>query len=76
MQSITLLVCVIFNLAIILSLTLDVLTRLGKPINAATAADLFVEMAVETKAYADLTHRSLGPKGRATADRAQAQASA
>ncbi len=55
-------------------IALDLLTRLGKPINAATAADLFVEMAVETKAYADLTHRSLGSKGRSTANRAQASA--
>ena len=57
-------------------IALDLLTRLGKPLKAATAADLFVEMAVETKAYADLTHRSLGPRGRPTANRAQAQASA
>ena len=57
-------------------IALDLLTRLGKPLNAATAADVFVEMAAETKAYADLTHRSLGPKGRPSANRAQAQASA
>jgi predicted molibdopterin-dependent oxidoreductase YjgC len=57
-------------------IALDLLMRLGKPVNAATAADVFVEMAVETRAYADLTHRSLGPKGRVAADRAQAQASA
>ena len=57
-------------------IALDLLARLGKPLNAATAADVFVEMTSETKAYADLTHRGLGPKGRLTADRARAQASA
>lgn len=57
-------------------IALDLLTRLGRPLNAATAADLFVEMAVETEAYADLTHRSVGPKGRPAANRTQAQASA
>ena len=55
---------------------LDLLARLGKPMNAATAADVFVEMTSETKAYAELTHRTLGPKGRLTAERASAQASA
>ncbi len=53
-------------------IALDLLTRLGKPLKAATAADLFVELAAETKAYADLTHRSLGPRGRVTAAQAQA----
>ena len=55
---------------------LDLLARLGKPMNAATASDVFVELAVETKSYADLTHRSLGPMGRAAGDHAKAQASA
>lgn len=53
-------------------IALDLLTRLGKPLKAATAADLFVELAAETRAYADFTHRSLGPKGRVTAAQAQA----
>lgn len=57
-------------------LALDLLTRLGKPINAGTAADVFVEMAVETKAFSDLTHRSLGPQGARVADRDKAQATA
>ncbi|MEO8500732.1 MAG: 2Fe-2S iron-sulfur cluster-binding protein [Vicinamibacteria bacterium] len=57
-------------------IALDLLARLGKPLNAASAADVFVELASETKAYAEFTHRSLGPKGRMTADRAKAQASA
>lgn len=55
---------------------LDVLARLGKPMNAATAGDVFALMAVETKAYADLTHRILGPMGRVAGDRAKAQATA
>ncbi len=57
-------------------IALDLLARLGKPLNAATAGDVFVEMAVETKAYADLTHRSLGPLGRALGAPAPAQATA
>ncbi|MBK5257283.1 MAG: (2Fe-2S)-binding protein [Vicinamibacteria bacterium] len=57
-------------------IALDLLARLGKPMNAATAGDVFVEMAVETKAYADLTHRGLGPMGRGQGDPAKAQATA
>jgi len=57
-------------------IALDLLARLGKPINAATASDVFVEMAAENKAYADLTHRSLGPMGRSLGDSAPTQASA
>ena len=44
--------------------------------NAATAADVFVEMTAEAKAYADLTHRSVGALGKLIGDRAKAQASA
>ena len=55
---------------------LDLLARLGKPMNAATASDVFALMAVETKAYADLTHRILGALGRVVGDRAKAQATA
>ena len=55
---------------------LDLLSRLGKPLSAATAADVFVLMAASTKAYAELTHRVLGPLGRPHAEAAQAQAQA
>ena len=56
--------------------TLHLLKGLGKPMNAATASDVFVELAGETKAYANFTHRNLGPMGGAVADSAKAQASA
>ena len=55
---------------------LELLARLGKPMNAATAGDVFVEMAVETKTLGDLTHRSLGSKGVVAGGSTQAQASA
>jgi len=55
---------------------LELLARLGKPMNAATAGDVFVEMAVETKTLGDLTHRSLGSKGVVAGGNPQAQASA
>ena len=46
---------------------LDLLARLGQPMSAATAGDVFVEMAVEAKGFAGLTHRSVGSKGVAAA---------
>ncbi len=55
---------------------LDLLARLGKPMNAATAGDVFVLMAAETKAYADLSHRSVGSRGRAVGDPAKTPATA
>jgi predicted molibdopterin-dependent oxidoreductase YjgC len=51
---------------------LDLLARLGQPMSAATAGDVFVEMAVEAKGLAGLTHRSVGPKGVAAAAPASA----
>lgn len=42
---------------------LDLLARLGQPLSAATAGDVFVEMAVSAPGLAGLTHRSVGPKG-------------
>jgi predicted molibdopterin-dependent oxidoreductase YjgC len=42
---------------------LDLLARLGQPMGAATAGDVFVEMAVSAPGLAGLTHRSVGPKG-------------
>lgn len=44
---------------------LDLLTRLGQPLEAATAADVFVLATAEVKDWADLTHRNLGSMGRA-----------
>ena len=44
--------------------TLELLDRVGHPMNVATAADVFVEMTSETKAYADLTHRKIGALGK------------
>ncbi|MEO5760942.1 MAG: 2Fe-2S iron-sulfur cluster-binding protein [Vicinamibacteria bacterium] len=55
---------------------LDLLERLGQPMNAASAGDVFIEMAVATPAYADFTHRSLGPLGKSLATANKAQASA
>jgi NADH-quinone oxidoreductase subunit G len=55
---------------------LDLLARLGKPMNAATAGDVFALMAAETKGYADLTHRSLGSSGRAVGDPGKTPATA
>jgi NADH-quinone oxidoreductase subunit G len=55
---------------------LDLLARLGKPMNAATAGDVFAQLAAETGAYAGLTHRSIGSLGRKMADRAGAPATA
>jgi len=44
---------------------LDLLSRLGQPLEAATAADVFVLAAAEVQDWADLTHRTLGSMGRA-----------
>ena len=55
---------------------LDLLARLGKPLNAVSASDVFAEMTSEVKAYAGLTHRSLGPSGKVVGDRATPQATA
>ena len=44
---------------------LDLLSRLGQPLDAATAADVFLLAAAEVKDWADLTHRTLGSMGRA-----------
>ena len=55
---------------------LDLLARLGQPLDAATAADVFVLMTAETTAYSDLTHRILGPLGRALSGSPKAQTSA
>jgi len=57
-------------------IALDLLAGLGKPMNAATAADVFVEMTAETKIWSNLTHRSIGPMGRSSDDSARAQATA
>ncbi len=43
---------------------LDLLARLGKPINAVSAGEVFSEMTSEVTAYKDLTHRNLGPLGK------------
>ena len=55
---------------------LDLLARLGKPLNAGSAGEVFVEMAAEVAVYKDLTHRNLGPQGKLVGDRAKAQATA
>jgi NADH-quinone oxidoreductase subunit G len=55
---------------------LDLLALLGKPLNAATASDVFVEMAVATKSFTDLTHRSIGSKGRPLGEAAKAKPAA
>ena len=57
-------------------IAIELLEEVGHPMNAATAADVFVEMTAEAKAYADLTHRSVGALGKLIGDRAKAQASA
>ncbi len=57
-------------------IALALLARLGQPLNAATAGDVFVEMAVEMKTLGDLTHRSLGSKGVIAGGNIQAQATA
>ena len=55
---------------------LDLLARLGKPLNAGSAGDVFAEMTAEVAAYKDLTHRNLGAKGRLVGDPAKAHATA
>ena len=46
---------------------LDLLSRLGQPMSAATAGDVFVEIAASAPGFVGLTHRSVGPKGVAAA---------
>lgn len=55
---------------------LDLLTRLGQPLNAATASDVFELLTAAYPAYEGLTHRSLGSKGQAIGAGSKAQASA
>jgi NADH-quinone oxidoreductase subunit G len=55
-------------------LAAELLARLGKPLNASVAADVFADLAAAVKDYADLTHRSVGGSGVAVAARATATA--
>lgn len=57
-------------------LALALLGRLGQPLTAASAGDVFLELAREYPAYAGLSHRGLGAQGRALNHPAKAQATA